>query len=322
MKRIQRDELDFGDDYFEDTNLNYSFSHNKDFSKRPITDYIFADANYYAFKTWKDCFPDNMVNLRSLIFNPSWYEFFNMVEKKPYYREIEKILSDYLDKGKDTILPYAELVFNSLNVLSPKNIKVVFIGQDPYPDVIKIGNKYIPQAMGFSFSVPKNFPKPPSLNNIYENLVEFGHIHKIPESGCLAPWILQGCFMINAAFTTFYGRKNSHRTIWRNFTIDLLSYINQICKNLVFLVWGKDAHMLCLDINPQSHMIITSSHPSPLSYDKVLHGYVYGESKFPGERTRAIYQPFKSVDHFGRMNKYLTSVGKSEIFLDILDVSI
>lgn len=286
---------------------------------RPLTDYIFANVNNYNFKTWKECFPDNKVSLRSLVFNPAWNEFFNMVESKPYFKGMERILSDYLSKSNKMILPYAELTFNSFNVLSPKQIKAIFIGQDPYTNIITILDKMIPQAMGFSFSVPLYFPKPPSLENIYQNALTFGHIRKIPISGCLSPWILQGCFMINAAFTTFHAMKNAHQKIWENFTNDLLEFINNNCENVVFVVWGAYAHKLCQNIDPKRHHIITSSHPSPLGFDKTLNGYNYGKLKNPINRKQISYPSFKSTDHFGRINAYLRSINKGEIFWDLID---
>lgn len=279
---------------------------------KQITDYIFANTNTYSFKTWHQCFSDKKVNLRALVFNPTWYEFFDIIETKPYYEGMERILSKILTKNNESILPHAELVFNMLNMLSPKRIKVVIMGQDPYPGISKIDGKSIPQAMGFSFSVPLNFPKPPSLDNIYKNLLEFKHVAKIPESGCLSYWILQGCFMVNASFTTIHTKKNVHKEIWKNFTDDLLTYINNNCTNVVFAVWGSEAHKICQNIDPLRHHIITSSHPSPLAYDKTFSGLSYGKNK-----KQVTYQPFKSIDHFGKINDYLKTVNKREIIWDL-----
>lgn len=287
---------------------------------RPITDYIFADVGDYSFKSWEQCFPDKKVTLRSLVFNPAWDEFFDMVEKKPYYKGMERILSDYLSKSKETIVPHAELVFNAFNILSPNKIKVVIVGQDPYPGMNKINGKLIPQAMGFSFSVPLNYPKPPSLENIYKNLLEFNHVVKMPTSGCLSSWILQGCFMINAAFTTFYTKKEAHKNTWKNFTDDLLEYINNKCKNVVFVVWGKSAHVLCKNIDPYKHHIITTSHPSPLGFDKTFSGTTYGKFKNPRDRKDVTYPSFKSIDHFGRINNYLKTINSNPILWDLVNI--
>lgn len=284
---------------------------------RPITDYLFANANTYNFKSWKECFPDNQVSLRSLVFNYDWYSFFDIVSTKPYYSGMERILSSCLKQNAE-IVPHAELVFNAFNTLSPKDIKVVLIGQDPYPGATKINGRYIPDAMGYSFSVPYNYPTPLSLHNIYANMVEFKHLSKIPKSGCLAGLVLQGVFMINSSLTTLYATKKAHSAIWRDFSNDLLDYINKTCDNIAFLVWGRDAHMLCLNIDPKKHCLITSSHPSPLGYDKTLSGFTYGPGKQLRDRKPVTYPSFKSTNHFGKMNSYLESVKKESIFLDVI----
>lgn len=280
--------------------------------------YVIPNAHNYIFKSWTDCFPDKKINLRSLIFNPSWYDFFDIVEKKPYYQKIEKILSESLGK-KNLILPHAELVFNSLNILSPERISIVIIGQDPYPGGDQINGKFVPHACGFSFSVPMHSPKPSSLGNIYKNLLHYKHIRKIPESGCLSPLVMQGCFMINATLTTIHMKKNEHENVWRQFTDDLVEYINRKCNNIVWLVWGKFAHCKCKSVNPDVHHIVTSSHPSPLAYDKTFSGQTYGDFKNERDRKHVTYQPFRDTDHFGKANAYLKSVGKQEILWDLID---
>lgn len=283
---------------------------------RPLIEYIFANANNYNFKTWKNFFPDKKIHLRSLIFNPLWNDFFDSIERKPYLKTIEKILSGFLYM-KENIVPYPELVFNAFNILSPKKIKTIIIGQDPYPGVNNIGNKTVPQAMGFSFSAPLNSPKPESLKNIYDNLLQYGHIQKIPQSGCLTTWILQGCFMINASFTTFQAKRNAHKETWKQFTNDLISFININLENVVFVVWGRDAFELCKNIDPRRHHIITSSHPSPLAFHKTFEGFVYGPVKSEANRKRVTYPAFKTTDHFGKINEYLKSVNKTEIIWDL-----
>jgi uracil-DNA glycosylase len=290
------------------------------FNERPITEYIFADVKTYNFKTWKECFPKGNVSLRSLIINPAWNEFFDIIEKKPYFKNMERILSGFVQEKKQTVVPHAELVFNSFNVLSPKMIKVVFLGQDPYIGIKEINGKNIPQAMGFSFSVPLGYPRPPSLNNIYDNMVTFGHLKEKPEGGCLSGWVMQGCFMINASFTTFLGQSNAHKDVWKDFTTDLLKYLNNVSSKVVFIAWGKDAHNLCLNIDPYKNHIITSSHPSPYSYQNSYSGLTYGLDAT--KRKPATYPSFYSTDHFGKINQYLKANGKSEIFWDVIDVQI
>ncbi|AGC01813.1 Uracil-DNA glycosylase family 1 [Acanthamoeba polyphaga moumouvirus] len=275
---------------------------------RTLTDYILIDAKKYSFKNWKECFPDNNVKLRSLIFNPAWNEFFDSIENRKYFNVLEEDLSNCLKSGKN-IVPYPELLFNIFNVISPKKIKVVIIGQDPYIAQCIPG---VPQAMGLSFSVPMNCEIPPSLKNIYKNLLDFKNIVSIPDHGCLASWVVQGCFLFNAALTTILKISNAHKKLWENFAKDLLKYITDKYQNLVFIVWGKFAHEMCQNIDPEKHCIITSSHPSPLA-KLPFGGTTYGKNK---KYTK--YPLFKDVNHFGIANKYLKSHGKGEILWDVL----
>lgn len=287
---------------------------------RPLTDYMFASTNNYDFKSWQKCFPDNQVLLRKLLFNTSWNNFFDIVERKPYFKNMEKILSKTVADKKNLILPHGELVFNAFNILSLKQIKVVFIGQDPYPGTNIVNDKNIPEAMGLCFSVPHNYPKAKSLKNIYANLKAFNHIKDEPQGGCLAMWVLQGCLMINSSFTTLVGQKNVHSDLWANFSYDLISYLNTKLSNIVFIAWGSSAHKLCKDINPNKHCIITSSHPSPLSAHSTLNGVIYGPVKDEAKRKRVTYPSFESSDHFGRINTYLKEVNKPQIIWDLIDI--
>lgn len=283
-----------------------------------IFKYYFLDNREYYYKTWRQCFPDSKVSLRSLVFNSAWDEFFTRIEKKSYFKKIENFLSDLIVKNKN-IFPYGELVFNSFNTLSPDNIRVIIMGQDPYPGVCMVGKKKIPNASGLSFYVPIGSPVSKSLNNIYENLLKHNHIQIKPNSGCLAYWILQGCFLINATFTTIEGKKNEHQDIWKCFTNDLMAYLTEKYQNLVFLVWGKNAHYLCQKINPKEHCIITSSHPSPMSCNGPMTGSMYGEFKDERNRKRITFPSFAETDHFGKANKYLKSVGKNRICWSIIN---
>ncbi|AKI79981.1 putative uracil-DNA glycosylase [Acanthamoeba polyphaga mimivirus] len=275
---------------------------------RIITEYILIDANNYHFKTWSECFPDRKVNLKLLLFRPEWFEFFEYVENKTYFPRLENKLSSYLEKNQK-IVPYPELLFNTMNVLPPSKIKVVILGQDPYPGSCVSG---VPYAMGCSFSVPLNCPVPKSLVNIYKNLIKFNHMRKAPTHGCLASWILQGTFMINSAFTTDLGKSGVHARTWELFTADLIDYLNDNYDDLVFLAWGAHAQKLCQRVDPKKHYIITSSHPSPYSVSNTMTGMSYGPNP-----KNVTYPSFNSVDHFGKINEHLKSRNKKPIFWDL-----
>lgn len=273
-----------------------------------LISYMFANVRHYSFQPWH-CYQN--IKLQSLLLNTDWYEFFTIVQQKSYFNHIEASLAR---AAKDQVVPYPELVFNAMNIISPSEIRVVIIGQDPYIGIEEVNGRDIPQAMGYSFSIPVGLPLTPSLRNIYENLKIFGHIIRTPTSGCLAGWLLQGCLLMNAALTTVVGKSNAHKDIWQEFTGDLIKYINDKCDKLVFVAWGSDAHKLLLEIDTKRHTIITSSHPSPYSYMKSFTGYEYGKNK-----KRVVYPAFRDVDHFGLVNQHL---GQDRIMWDVINADL
>ena len=289
---------------------------------RSILDYIQIDANHYRFKDWPQCFPDKKVHLRSLIFNPAWDEFMSQAETRPYFAGIEKILSRFMTEAQHEIVPPAELLFNAFNITSPRQIRVIILGQDPYPGAARVGSVYIHHATGLSFSIPANIPKADSVRNIYNNMLQFKHVKKVPLSGCLSALALQGVFMINTALTTFSGGRGAHRTVWKEFSDHLVSYLANKYEGLVFMAWGRDAHMSCLKIDPNRHCIITSSHPSPLSAHKTFEGMSYGNIRDERERRRVTYPAFNTLDHFGRANERLIMNKQKPILWDLLDTTI
>lgn len=269
-------------------------------------DYLIVSMENYNFSSWEEMFP-KQIDLISLMMDTKWQEFLVTLSSKSYFAQLE----ENLDKYKAKMVPPPELLFNAFNLCPMERIKVVILGQDPYI------NPY--QACGLSFSVPHKLAKPPSLDSIYRNLLKHGHISDIPSGGCLSAWALQGCLMINTAFTTVAKQSNAHKNLWKDFTNDLLTHISNVKDNVVFLVWGKEAHLLCYkNVNPRKHYFITSSHPSSYSCHKEMEGYRYGSFSFDGDHATTKYSAFDEVDHFGMANAYLKSIGKPPIIWNLI----
>lgn len=281
---------------------------------RKFIDYILITTRNYTFKSWPDYFPDNNVTLSHLLHNPQWEPFFSSIKNRAFYKNIETMLSINVKKN-NMMVPPPELLFNVFNLVSPNKISVVIVGQDPYIDFDNIDGNNVYQATGVSFSVPDGIKIPQSLRRIYENMIKYGHMSEMPDSALLYPWVLQGCFMFNAALTTICGKSNSHSKIWNAFTNELISYLDSAFENLVFVVWGKFAHGICQNVDPTKHLIITSAHPSPLSKNNGFNGLEYGN--IPScKKSSVSYPSFNSIDHFGTINAYLESKNKQPIFWD------
>lgn len=280
-----------------------------------LNKHIFSNVKTYDFKDWKTYFSKDDINIVSLLHRSSWQEFIDMISTSFVVDNINTKLKKEL-KDKKKILPYPELLFNTFNILSPNQINVVIIGQDPYINISE--DLGIPEAHGFAFSTPYNYNKnlPPTSQNIFKNMISYGHMKKKPNGNCLVPWALQGCLLLNTALTTVHKKSNAHEEIWEEFTKKLIIYLSTTFKNLIFVAWGNNAHKLCLNVDIRKHYIITSSHPSPLACTRTLNGSTYHIE--PSKRKKCVYPSFNSVDHFGKINEYLQIAHKRQIYWDLI----
>ena len=135
-------------------------------------------------------------------------------------------------------------------------VKVIIVGQDPYPTP--------GHAMGLSFSTaPGVRPLPRSLVNIFKEYSSDLGL-PMPEDGDLTPWSEQGVALFNRVLSVQPGKAGSHRGKgWEEVTEHALRALTERGKPLVAILWGRDAQ------NTQKFLgdtaCICSPHPSPLS---------------------------------------------------------
>jgi uracil-DNA glycosylase len=252
---------------------------------------MLSKEQYSKKKNWKKVFPENKVDLNKYLHKTEW-KF--LIDDK--FDKINEKLSSVMEKNEE-IYPYPIYVFNTFKMLKPDDIKVVFIGQDPYPKNETFSGKVVPQAMGLCFSVAEDMSIPSSLQNIFKNLVKYNHISKIPTNGNLEEWVKQGCFMLNTSLTVSMGQVNSHQDIWFKFTNNVIKYISEHCDHVVFVAWGAFAYDKLKFVDLDKHEAVIASHPSGLSSSKPMKNY----------------PAFDDFDHFGKINEYLKKFGKTEI---------
>ena len=150
--------------------------------------------------------------------------------------------------------PPKDLILYSLNNLN--NTKVVIIGQDPYHN----DN----QAHGLAFST-LDTTIPPSLKNIFKELKNDLNI-EIPSHGNLTKWHNQGVLLLNTILTVRKNQPLSHKNKgWEQYTNNIISELSNTKNNLVFILWGANAHKTEKLIDTNKHLILKSGHPSPLS---------------------------------------------------------
>jgi len=220
----------------------------------------------------------------------SWNDIFNELFNDKRFSIIQRTIRIYLESNNPELLyPKPNYIFKTFAMLPLQDVKVVFIGQDPYFNHETYKDRICPQAHGLSFSVPVDINIPSSLDNIYKNLLKNKHIENIPNHGCLDYWVYQGCLMLNSALTVIDGRKNCHQKEWKWFTDRLIQYISDKLNKIVFVLWGGNAYKKIDLIDLDKHHVVISSHPSGLSAHQQFKSY----------------SCFNDQDHFGLINSFL-----------------
>ena len=211
-----------------------------------------------------------------------WEEFF--IKNS----EILNNISEKIRNEKNIVYPQINNVFRSFIPIN--NINDIIIGQDPYHNGT---TEFDGSAVGYCFSVKKGNNINPSLRNIYKELVLEGY--NVKNDGDLSKWAKQGCFLLNTALTVIKGVPDSHTNVWSDFTENVITYVDNNCKNIVWLLMGAKAHHFDMFIN--KNKIIKTSHPSPFSANRSV-------GEIPA---------FIGSNIFKDINIYLKSKGKNEI---------
>jgi len=199
------------------------------------------------------------------------------------YTKVQDTLKTIRVNSKN-ITPDFKDIFSIFKILSPKDVKVVILGQDPYPTR--------GDANGVAFAVNKDIPIPASLQNIFKEVKsDFGKDKKINRT--LIPWVEQGVFLLNTVLTTEIGVTHGHKKLdWQIFTDATISVINALDQSVVFILWGNAAKAKSKLITASRHLILTSVHPSPLAANR---GGFFG------------------CKHFSKANSFLKKQGRGEI---------
>lgn len=197
-----------------------------------------------------------------MIMNNDWDALFDQEIQKDYLLNLRYFLAkEYKTKQ---VFPAKENIFAAFKTTSFKDTKVVILGQDPYHND--------GQAQGYSFSVPKDFPLPPSLKNIYKELENEYHV-KVNRNGDLTDWARQGVLLMNTVLTVEAHKAFSHSKMgWQNFTNEALKWLNKKEEPVVFLLWGNSAIQAKKYLDNPNHLVLTSAHPSPLSASRGFFG--------------------------------------------------
>lgn len=192
----------------------------------------------------------------------TWFANLNFFDS-PHYDKIVTFLAEECLKGKE-VFPPEENILDALQSTPLDMVKVVILGQDPYPTP--------GHAHGLSFSVkPDINPLPKSLQNIFRELEDDIGVKR--ECGCLVDWAMQGVLLLNTSLTVESGSPQSHSEIgWTILTNEIIKLTNEQRENVVFILWGKHAQKKSIYISKKKHLILEAPHPSPLSASRGFFG--------------------------------------------------
>jgi uracil-DNA glycosylase len=169
---------------------------------------------------------------------------------QPYFRELAGFVER--ERANHEVFPPAHLTMAAFDITGVDRLKVVLLGQDPYPQPH--------QANGLCFSVPRGEPLPKSLVNIHKLMRIDGF--EPPTHGDLSGLARQGVLLLNTALTVRRGQPGSHAKVWQPFTDAVIRLISSRCEPIVFVLWGRAAQRKLRLIDRERHPVVAKPHPA------------------------------------------------------------
>lgn len=198
----------------------------------------------------------------------SWNDFLT-IEILERLDRIESQIGDNFNPERKYVLRF----LNS-NVYA---IKVVILGQDPYPAPIATGRafevkgltswmqpfkqvslKNVVRLLYKTYNGIEEYSKIPSFEEIKEKIRK-GEFRILPPNQLFESWDRQGVLLLNTYLTCEKGIPNSHREIWGDFAVEIIRYIVKKNPNAYWFLWGREANQYSY-LLPKDK-IFSSRHP-------------------------------------------------------------
>ena len=191
--------------------------------------------------------------LKDKINGSGWEHILNpYLDSEDFYKTMQKLIKFVQEDKRFT--PKMKDWFRTFTHCKYNDVKVIFIGQDPYPQV--------GVADGISFSCSYTMKEQPSLRHIFNSLEkQYPGYNRNPD---LTRWSEQGVLMLNTALTVEINKIGSHYSLWRSFTEHLLKSISTEKSQLIVVLLGKKAQEWKKYLT--NHIIIEVEHPAAAAY--------------------------------------------------------
>ena len=171
--------------------------------------------------------------------------------------ETMKIMGWLKNINQSILCPSIKDVFKAFKLCPYNNCRVIFVGQDPYPQ------RGVAQGVlfGNSSDTPEN-KLSPSLQVIKESVINFEIPHNlITFDPTLESWAKQGILMINSALTTEIDKVGIHMMKWRPFMIAFLKQMSMINPGIIYVLFGSQAQILEPYISKNNY-VLKIEHPA------------------------------------------------------------
>jgi uracil-DNA glycosylase len=163
-----------------------------------------------------------------------------------------------MSSSGERFTPGLKDVFRAFEECPYDELKVVIVGQDPYPT--------LGVADGIAFSCSRSQKEQPSLRFIHdevEKLYPDGYERPLD----LSKWSRQGILLLNTSLTTEVGKIGKHYHVWEGFVGFLFDHLNHNKKELTYLYLGKKAQDWAEYVGDNNHKVF-ASHPASAAYNK------------------------------------------------------
>lgn len=185
-------------------------------------------------------------------------EYFGDWSKVIDFNELNVVLVKLQGIDPELLCPSPGNVFRAFKLCPYKELRVVFLGQDPYPQ------KGV--ATGVLFGNKKRTPEDklsPSLEVIKECCINY----EVPNGpiefdNTLESWAKQGILMINSALTCKVNEIGSHVMMWRKFIATLLKNLSYRETGIIYVLFGRQAQTFEPYIDSKYNHIIKVEHPA------------------------------------------------------------
>lgn len=185
----------------------------------------------------------------------SFEEYFGGWVKVIDKKELNNVVGQVSLIRRDLLCPAYTNIFKAFNLCSYDSLKVVMIGQDPYPQE--------GVATGILFGNKEGTELSPSLKIVKEACINFEIPHNsVIFDPTLESWAKQGVLMINSALTCEVNKVGSHTMMWRPFMTKLLRNLSEINTGIIYVLFGENAKTLKPYINSKSNIILEEKHPA------------------------------------------------------------